>query len=73
MIVLKSEAMFIRDHQVVFEGCFEITNEGQIMSRLFNEVGHHLCLHGPLNHLSREWGASYVALMLCQIVEFLDV
>jgi hypothetical protein len=46
--------MVIRGHQVVFEGCFQNTNEGQMVSRLSNEVGHHLWLQGPLNHLGGE-------------------
>jgi hypothetical protein len=46
--------MFIESHQMVFEGFFENTNEGQIVSRFSNEVGYCLWLRGPLNHLSGE-------------------
>jgi hypothetical protein len=46
--------MLIEGYQMVFEGCFQNTNEGQIVSRLFNEVGHRLWLQGPLNHLDGE-------------------
>ena len=73
VIVLESEAMLIGGHQVVFEGCFENTNEGQMVSRFSNEIGHRLWLHGPLNHLSRERRASYIASVLRRIMEFLDV
>ena len=40
VIVLKVEAMFIGCHQVMFEGYVENTNEGQMMSRFFNEISH---------------------------------
>ena len=73
VIVLESEAMLIGGHQVVFEGCFENTNEGQMVSRFSNEIGHRLWLHGPLNHLSRERKASYIASVLRRIMEILDV
>lgn len=73
VIVLESEAILIGGHQVVFEGCFENTNEGQMVSRFSNEIGHRLWLHGPLNHLSRERKASYIASVLRRIMEFLDV
>ena len=73
VIVLESEAMLIGGHQVVFEGCFENTNEGQMVSRFSNEIGHRLWLHGPLNHLSRERRASYIASVLRRIMEFLEV
>jgi hypothetical protein len=46
--------MLIEGHQIVFKGCFQNINEDQMMSRLFNEVGHHLWLQGPLNHLGGE-------------------
>jgi hypothetical protein len=42
VIILKAEAMLIEGHQVVFERCFQNTNEGQMVSRLFDEVGHRL-------------------------------
>jgi hypothetical protein len=40
VIILETKAMFIGGYQVVFEGYFENTNEGQMMSRLSEEVGH---------------------------------
>ena len=73
VIVLESEVTLSGGHQVVFEGCFENTNEGQMVSRFSNEIGHRLWLHGPLNHLSRERRASYIASVLRRIMEFLDV
>jgi hypothetical protein len=39
--------MFIKDHQVVFEGCFKNTNEGQMVSRFSNEVGHRFLATRP--------------------------
>jgi hypothetical protein len=40
---------------VVFEGCFQNTNEGKVVSHLSDEVGHCLCLQGPFIHLGSEW------------------
>jgi hypothetical protein len=54
VIILEVEAMFIGSHQMVFKGCFENTNKCQMVSRFSNEVGHHLWLQGPLNHLSKK-------------------
>jgi hypothetical protein len=47
VIILQAKAMLIESHQVVFEGCFQNTNEGQMVSRLFHEVGHRFWLQGP--------------------------
>jgi hypothetical protein len=44
VIILEVEAMLIRGHQVVFEGCFQNTNESQMVRRLSDEVGHCLQL-----------------------------
>jgi hypothetical protein len=44
IIVLEAEAMFIGSHQVVFEGCFENTNIGHMVTRLSNDIGHCLWL-----------------------------
>ena len=52
IIVLEAEAMFIKDHQVVFERCFENTNEGQVVNRFSNEVRHYLWLQSLFNHLN---------------------
>ena len=57
----------------MFEGCFQYTNEGQMVSRLSDEVDHHLWLQGPLNHLGGEWRASYITIIFCKILEFLHV
>jgi hypothetical protein len=73
VIILEAEAMVIGGHQVVFKGCFQNTNEGQMVSCLFDEVDHRLWFQGPLNHLSGERRASYIAVVLCQILEFLHV
>jgi hypothetical protein len=40
--------MLVGGHQAVFEGCFQNTNEGQMVSRLSDEVCHRLWLQGPL-------------------------
>jgi hypothetical protein len=50
VIILEAEAMLIGHHQVVFEGCFQNTNEGQKVSRLSDEVGNRIWLQSPLNH-----------------------
>ena len=73
VIILEAKAMFIGGHQVVFEGCFQNTNEGQMVSRLSNDISHHLWFQGPLNHLGSERRASYIAATLYKILEFLCV
>jgi hypothetical protein len=65
--------MFIKGHQVVFEDCFQNTNESQMVSHLSDEVGHRLWLQGPLNYLSGKRLVNYIAAVLCQILEFLYV
>ena len=65
--------MLIGGHQVVFEGCFQNTNEGQIVSCLFDEVGHCLWLQDPFNYLGSKWQTSYIVAILCKILEFLHV
>lgn len=71
VIVLEAEATLTGGHQLVFEGCFNNTSEGQMVSRYSNEVGHRLWLQGPLNYLSSERRASYISAVLHQILEFL--
>jgi hypothetical protein len=44
IIILEAEAMVRGGHQVVFEGCFQNTNESQIVSHLSDEVGYRLWL-----------------------------
>jgi hypothetical protein len=73
IIILKVKTVFIRSHQVVFEGCFQNIIEGQKMSCLFDEVGYNLWFQGPLNHLGSERQASYIAIILCKILEFLNI
>ena len=73
VIVFEFEALLIDGHQVIFEGSFENNNEVQMVSRLSNDIGHRLYLQGPLNHLGSERRASYIASVLCQILEFLHV
>jgi hypothetical protein len=73
VIVLEAEAMFVEGHQVVFEGCFENTNTGHIVTRLSDDIDHSLWLQGPLNHLGGEWRANYIAKVLRRILEFLHV
>jgi hypothetical protein len=58
---------------VVFEGYFQNTNKNQMVSRLSDEVDHHLWLQDPLNHLGSERQASYIARILYKILEFLYV
>ena len=71
--ILEAEAMLIKGHQVVFEECFQNTNEDQMMSRLSNDVGHRLWLQGLLNHLGGERRASYITITFCKILELLYV
>jgi hypothetical protein len=73
VIILEAEAMLIRGHQVMFKGCFQNTNEDQMVSRLSFEVGHRLWLQGPLNHLGGERRTSYIVAILRKILEFLHV
>jgi hypothetical protein len=42
IIVLEAEAMLIKDHQVVFEGCFKNTNVGYMVTCLSDDIGHRL-------------------------------
>ncbi len=73
IIVLEAEAAFAEAQQVVFEGCFENTNEMSMVSRLTNDVGHRLWLRGPLNHLEEHRKAEYIAAVLRRILDFLQV
>ena len=73
VIVLEAEAAFTGAQQVVFEGCFENTTEGSMVSRLTNNVGHRLWLQGPLNHLAEHQKAEYIVAVLRRILEFLQV
>jgi hypothetical protein len=43
------------------------------MSRSYDEIGHRLWFQGPLNHLSSERRANYIAAVLRQILKFLHV
>ena len=70
LIVLEVEALFI---DLVFEGYFENTNEGQIVSCFFNEVSDCFWFQSPLNLLSEEQMASYIVSVHCQILIFLYV
>ena len=58
---------------MVFEGSFENNNEVQTVTRLSDDIGHRLYFQGPLNHLGSDQRASYIALVLCQILELLHV
>ena len=73
VIVLESEALLIDAHQVIFEGSFENNNKIQMVTRLSDDVGHHLYLQDPLNHLRSKRMASYITSVLCQILEFLHI
>jgi hypothetical protein len=65
VIILKTKVMLVEGHQVVFEGCFKNTNACHLVTRLSNEISHHLWLQGPLNHLGFEHRANYIAKVLC--------
>ena len=42
--ILEAKLLFIQSHQVIIEGCFENSNEGQMVSYIFNKVSNHLWL-----------------------------
>jgi hypothetical protein len=65
--------MLVEGHQVVFEGCFENTNAGDMVTRLYDDIGHRLWLQSPLNHLGGERKANYIAEVLRRILEFFHV
>jgi hypothetical protein len=73
IIILEAEIMLIKGHQVVFEGCFQNTNESQMVNCLSDEVGHFFWLQGPLNHLGDERRANYIAAILRKILKFLHI
>jgi hypothetical protein len=73
VIILEAESMLVENHQVVFEGYFENTNVGHMVTRLSDDIGHRLWLQGPLNHLGGERRANYIAEVLRRILEFLHV
>ena len=58
---------------MVFEGCFENNAKEQMMSHIFGDGGHCLWLQGPLNLLTRERRANYVATIFLCILELLSV
>ena len=64
VIVLEVEAMLIEGHQVVFEECFQNTNDSHMVTHLSDDIRHRLWLQGPVNHLSSTWRASYIAIVL---------
>jgi hypothetical protein len=73
IIVLEAKAMLIEGHQMVFDGCFQNTNESQMITRLSDDIGHRLWLQGPFNHLGGERRVSYIVVVLRQILDFLHV
>jgi hypothetical protein len=44
-----------------------------MVSRLFDEIGYHLWLQGPLNHLSGEQRINYITTILQEILELLKL
>ena len=58
---------------MVFDESFENNYEAQTMTRFSNDIGHRFYLQGSFNHLDSKWRASYIASVLCQILEFLHV
>ena len=73
VIVLEVETLLIGGHQVVFEGCFKNTNRIQIVTRVLDDIGHRLYLQGPLTHLGSERRATFIAVVLRRILDFLHV
>ena len=70
---MDSKALLIDGHQVVFGGSFENNIEVQTMTQLSDDIRHRLYLQGALNYLGSKRKASYIALVLHQILEFLHV
>ena len=58
---------------MIFEEYFENNAKEQMVSRIFGHRDHYLWLQGPLNLLTREQRANYVAAILLYILEFLSV
>ena len=73
IIVLKSETTLSESYQMVFERCFENNAKEHMVSHIFDDGGHRLWLQGPLNLLTRERRANYVAIIFLCILEFLSV
>ena len=71
--MLESKPTFSGSYQMVFVGCFEKNAEEQTVSHISGDGGHRLWLQGPLNLLTRERRANYVAAILLRILEFLSV
>ena len=73
VIVLECEPTLSGSYEMVFEGCFENNNEEQRVNCISSEVGNRLWLQGPLNLLTRERRASFIAAVILRILEFLNV
>ena len=73
VIVLEFEPTLSESYQIMFEECFENNTEEQMVNRIFGDGGHYLWLQGPLNLLTKEQRANYVAAILLRILEFLSV
>jgi hypothetical protein len=58
---------------IILEGCFQNTNEGQMVSYSSDEVDHYFLLQGLLNHLGDERRASYITAIFRKILDFLYV
>ena len=54
VFVLNIKVLYIEGYQVIFEGCFQNTDQDQMVNYFFNKVDHCLLLQGPLNLLNRE-------------------
>ena len=73
IIVLKAEILLIGGHQMVFEGYFKNIHGIQMVTYFSDDIGHCLYLQDPLTHLSGEWRATYIAVVLPQILDFLHI
>ena len=71
--MLESESTLSGSYQMVFEGCFENNDKEQMVSHISSDGGHRLWLQGPLNLLTRERRANYIAAILLHILEFLSI
>ena len=58
---------------MMFEGCFENNAKEQIMSPISGDGGHYLWLQRPLNLLTKEQRANYIATIILHILEFLSI
>ena len=71
--MFESKPTLFESYQMEFEGCFENNAKEQIVSHISGDGCHRLWLQGPLNLLTKERRANYVAAIFLHILKFLSV